>query len=126
MSRTVISTPDAPQAIGPYSQAIATPQYVFCSGQIPIDPATGDLVAGGIVEQTHQVLKNLTALLASTGLTLQNVVKTTVFVTDLGEFAAMNEVYAQYFTSEQPARSTVQVAALPKGSRVEIEAIVLK
>lgn len=126
MSRTVISTPDAPQAIGPYSQAIETPQYIFCSGQIPIDPATGDLVAGGIVEQTHQVLKNLSALLASRGLSLQNVVKTTVFMSDLGEFAAMNEIYAQYFTSEPPARSTVQVAALPKGSRVEIEAIVLK
>jgi len=123
MPRRIIATPDAPKAVGPYSQAVAAGRFLFCSGQIPLKPATGELLQGDVTEQTTQVLENLGAVLRANGMTFSHVVKTTVFLTDLGEFAAMNDVYAIYFPSSQPARSTIQVAALPKGARVEIEAI---
>lgn len=123
--KQVISTEKAPSAIGPYSQAIRIGNLVFCSGQIPIDPATGEFVSGGIKEQTEQVLKNLTAVLESAGATLQNVVKTTVFLADMNDFAAMNEVYARFFSDNKPARSTVQAARLPRDAKVEIECIAI-
>ena len=123
MSRRIIATNDAPKAVGPYSQAVAAGGLLFCSGQIPLKPATGELVEGGIEEQTTQVLENLGAVLRANGMTLADVMKTTVFLTDLGEFAAMNGVYARYFPNNHPARSTIQVAGLPKGARVEIEAV---
>ena len=121
--REIISTDKAPGAIGPYSQAIKTGGMVFCSGQIPIDPATGEFVSNDVVEQTEQVLKNLTAVLEAAGTNLGNVVKTTVFLADMGDFAAMNEVYGRYFDENKPARATVQAARLPKDARVEIECI---
>jgi 2-iminobutanoate/2-iminopropanoate deaminase len=123
MSRRIIATPDAPKAVGPYSQAVAVGSLLFCSGQIPLIPATGALLQGDVTEQTTQVLENLGAVLRANAMTFSNVVKTTVFMVDLGEFAAMNDVYAIYFPANQPARSTIQVAALPKGARVEIEAV---
>jgi 2-iminobutanoate/2-iminopropanoate deaminase len=122
MSRRIIVTPDAPKAVGPYSQAVAVGNLLFCSGQIPLDPVTGQLLQGDVTEQTTLVLENLSAVLRANGMSFANVAKTTVFLTDLGDFAAMNDVYALYFPSNQPARSTIQVAALPKGARVEIEA----
>lgn len=125
MPRTVIATADAPQAIGPYSQAIALDKLVFCSGQIPLTPA-GTVVEGDIAAQTRQVLENLQAVLAAAGSSLGQVLKTTVFLADMGEFAAMNAVYAEFFAGEPPARSTVQVARLPRDVRVEIEAIALR
>lgn len=125
MARSVVSTADAPQAIGPYSQAITVGELVFCSGQIPLTPQ-GALVEGDITAQTHQVLTNLTGLLAAAGSSLAQVVKTTVFLADMNEFAAMNAVYAEFFASDPPARSTVQVARLPRDVRVEIEAIALR
>jgi 2-iminobutanoate/2-iminopropanoate deaminase len=120
---SVIATGRAPAAIGPYSQAVRRGPFVFCSGQIPLDPASGQLVEGGIEAQTVRVLDNLTAVLAAAGLTLGDVVKTTVFLASMEDFPAMNEVYARYFDEDPPARSTIGVAALPKGARVEIEAI---
>jgi len=122
----IINTQDAPEAIGPYSQAIDTGDMVFCSGQIPLDPSAMALVEGGIAEQTRQVFANLQNVLAAAGLALNNVVKTTVFVSDLGEFAELNAVYAKCFGSHKPARATVQVAALPLGAKVEIEAIAVR
>ncbi len=121
--RSVVQSAAAPKAIGPYSQAIVANGLVFCSGQIPLDPATGNLVPGDIKAQTQRVLENIKAILDDQKLSFANVVKTTVFLTNLGDFAAMNEVYAKHFTSDYPARSTVQVAALPKGAQVEIEII---
>ena len=121
--REIISTEKAPGAIGPYSQAIKTGGMVFCSGQIPIDPATGEFVSNDVVEQTEQVLKNLSAVLDAAGTSLGNVVKTTVFLADMGDFAAMNEVYGRYFSENKPARATVQAARLPKDARVEIDCI---
>lgn len=121
-----IATTAAPGAIGPYSQAIEANGFVFVSGQIPLDPATGAFVPGGVEEQAEQCLKNLTAVLAAAGCTTGDVVKTTVFLTDMGDFAAVNAVYAKYFTAECPARSAVQVGALPKGALVEVEAIAAK
>jgi 2-iminobutanoate/2-iminopropanoate deaminase len=121
--KKVIATPDAPEAVGPYSQAIAVGNLLFCAGQIPLEPATGALVAGDAAVQAEQVLKNIGAVLHANGMTYANVVKTTVFLTDLADFSKMNEVYAKYFTTPYPARSTIQVAALPKGANVEIEAI---
>ena len=119
-----IQTDQAPAAIGPYSQAIESgASLVFVSGQIPIDPATGAFVPGGIREQTRQSLTNAQAILAAAGLGLENVVKTTVFLADMGDFAAMNEVYAQFFAAPYPARSAVAVKTLPKGALVEIECI---
>ena len=125
-SKTAISTKDAPAAIGPYSQAIRVGDTLFTSGQVALDPHTGNLVAGGIVEQTTRVLENIKAVLAAAGIDMIHVVKTTVFLKDLKDFAAMNEIYARYFAPAgvvPPARSTVQVAALPKDALVEIECI---
>jgi 2-iminobutanoate/2-iminopropanoate deaminase len=123
MSRTVISSPDAPPAIGPYSQGINTGYYVFLSGQIPLVRDTGKFVEGIIKEQTEQVITNIKALLATQGLDLTDVVKATVFLADMNEFTAMNEVYAAHFSEPFPARSTVQVARLPRDARVEIEVV---
>ena len=116
-------TAHAPAPVGPYSQAIRSGGFIFCSGQIPLDPATGKLVEGGLTEQTRRVLDNLAAVLASAGLTLAAVVKTTIFLVDINDFAAVNAVYGERFGTPPPARSTVAVAALPLGARVEIEAI---
>jgi len=121
-----IQTAEAPQAIGPYSQAIEAGGLIFASGQIPTDPATGQFVAGGISEQTEQVLKNLKAVLEAAGSGLDRVVKTTVFLASMEEFAAMNEVYGKFFETDPPARATVQAARLPRDARVEIEAIATK
>ena len=123
--RLKIQTDQAPAAIGPYSQAIKAGGFVFASGQIPIDPQTGEFVAGGIAEQTERVLKNLAAVLEAAGSTLDQVVKTTVFLADMKEFAAMNEVYGRFFTGATPARATVAAAGLPRDARVEIEAVAL-
>ena len=124
--KTVISTVEAPTAVGPYSQAIAAGGLVFCSGQIPLEPSSGVLIEGDISSQTKRVLENLAAVLRAHGLTMEHVVKTTVFMTDLANFGEMNTVYAQCFPNDPPARSTIQVAALPKGANVEIEAIACK
>ncbi len=123
--KEIITTENAPGAIGPYSQAVKTENMVFCSGQIPIDPQTGEFVSDDVAEQTHQVLKNLSAVLEAAGTDLNNVVKTTVFLADMNDFTAMNEVYAEYFSKNKPARATVQAARLPKDARVEIECIAL-
>jgi 2-iminobutanoate/2-iminopropanoate deaminase len=123
--RQRIQTDNAPAAIGPYSQAIKANGFIFVSGQIPIDPQTGEFVAGGIAEQTTRVLKNLTAVLEAAGSSLGQVVKTTVFLADMKEFAGMNEVYKDFFPSPPPARSTVAAAGLPRDARVEIEAVAL-
>jgi len=123
--KQIIKTDRAPQAIGPYSQAVKTNGFVYASGQVAIDPATGQFVDGGIVEQTEQVLRNLTAVLEAAGTSLDQVIKTTVFLADMADFAAMNEVYAKFFGSEPPARATVQAAGLPRDARVEIEVVAL-
>jgi 2-iminobutanoate/2-iminopropanoate deaminase len=123
MSKTPILPRSSPPPLGPYSHAVRAGDLLFCSGQIPLDPATGQLVAGDVRAQTELVLKNLQAILDDQKLTWSHVVKTTVYLIDLAEFTAMNEVYAKYFSTAFPARSTVQVAALPRGARVEIEAI---
>ncbi len=124
--KKVVSSADAPAAIGPYSQAIGAGQLLFCSGQLPVVPKTGDLVAQDASAQARQVLENLGAVLKTGGSSYAHVVKTTVFLTDLNDFAAMNSVYSEFFPDAPPARSTIQVAALPKGAKVEIEAIALK
>lgn len=121
--REIISTDKAPGAIGPYSQAIKTGGMVYCSGQIPIDPETGEFVSNDITEQTEQVLKNLSAVLEAAGSGLGSVVKTTVFLADMSDFAAMNEIYGRYFSENKPARATVQAARLPRDAKVEIECI---
>ncbi len=121
----IIHTPEAPAALGPYSQAVVAGEWVFASGQIPIDPATGELIEGGITEQTHRVMKNLAAVLHEAGLSLDRVVKTTVYLADMETFAEMNEVYAKHFGDHRPARATVEVAALPKNVGVEIDVIAL-
>jgi 2-iminobutanoate/2-iminopropanoate deaminase len=129
IDKSPISTPDAPAAIGPYTQAIQVGNVIYTSGQISLDPATGQLVEGGIREQTTRVLENLKAILAAAQSSLQNVVKTTVYLKNMGDFALMNEVYATYFAKEgwvAPARSTVEVARLPKDVLVEIEVIALR
>ena len=118
-----VQTEGAPAAIGPYSQAIKVSGFVFVSGQIPTDPNTGQFVPGGIHEQTEQVLKNLSAVLTAAGSSLEQVVKTTVFLADMKDFSSMNEVYAKFFTDVPPARATVAAAGLPRDARVEIEAI---
>ncbi|MDC0680303.1 MULTISPECIES: RidA family protein [Sorangium] len=123
MSKIAITSDRAPRAIGPYSQAVKAGDLVFCSGQIPIDPATGELVAGGIEEQTAQVIKNLTEVLSAAGASWSDVVKTTIYLTDLADFAIVNQVYGAAVGGVLPARATVQVAALPKGAAVEIEAV---
>ncbi len=125
--RRAIQVPGAPQAIGPYSQgqavALADARLVFTSGQIALDPATGELVEGGIAEQTERVLQNLAAVLAGAGCALGDVVKTTVYLADMQEFQAMNEVYGRYFPDAPPARTTIAAAGLPRGARIEIEAV---
>jgi len=121
--KKVIATSNAPAAIGPYSQAIETNGFVFVSGQIPIVPQTGNLVDGGIEQQTEQVLKNIAAILETAGLSLANVVKTTVLLKSINDFAAMNAIYAKFFTNEAPARAAYEVVNLPKGALIEIEAI---
>ena len=121
--KKVLYTQQAPKAIGPYSQGITAGGMIFTSGQLGLDPATGEFAAGGVAEQTKQALLNVAAVLAAAGTDLQHVVKTTVFLSDMNDFAAMNSVYETFFGSEAPARSAVEVAALPKGGLVEIEAI---
>jgi 2-iminobutanoate/2-iminopropanoate deaminase len=126
MPRQTIVTPDAPQAIGPYAQGILVPagRLLFCSGQIPLDPASGEFVgAGDVAAQTERVMKNLAAVLAAAGASFQDVTKTTIFLVDLQDFATVNEVYGRYVGSQPPARATVQVAGLPRGALVEIEAV---
>ena len=123
--RQIIQTDNAPRAIGPYSQAVVAGGFVFASGQIPLDPQTGELVAGGVAEQTEQVIRNLTAVMEAAGTSLERVVKTTVFLADMNDFAAMNEVYGRYFSEKPPARATVEAARLPRDARVEIEVIAL-
>lgn len=128
MPFAVVATEAAPKAIGPYSQAVSVPsgRLIFCSGQIPIDPRTGELAgAGDVRQETHRVMKNLAAVLSAAGSSLAGVVKTTIYLVDLGNFSAVNEVYAGYFSGSPPARATVQVAALPRGAQVEIDAIAL-
>lgn len=121
--KNIVFTADAPAAIGPYSQAVKAGNTVYLSGQIGMNPATGELVSADVKEQTAQALKNMKAVLAASGATVDNVVKTTVFLTDMADFQAVNSVYAETFASDAPARSCVAVAALPKGARVEVEAI---
>jgi len=121
--KNIIATDSAPRAIGPYSQAVRAGNLVFASGQIPIDPATGQFVPGGIAEQTEQVLRNLTAVFEAAGVGMDQVIKTTVFLADMDDFNAMNEVYGRFFAAEPPARATVAAARLPRDARVEIEAI---
>ena len=121
--KLVIKPAKSPQAVGPYNHAVRIGHVLFCAGQIPIDPETGNLVSGDVKVQTERVLQNVKAILDDQKLTFANVVKSTVFMTNLADFAGMNEIYARYFTSDYPARSTVQVAALPKGANVEIEII---
>lgn len=121
--KQAISSPDAPKAIGPYSPAIRAGQLLFVSGQIPLDPATGQMIGGDVMAQTRRVLDNVGALLASGGLTFADVVRTTIFLADMNDFTAVNEVYGTYFSAPAPARATVQVARLPRDARVEIDVI---
>lgn len=123
MTKQIIKPAKSPAAVGPYNHAVRVGDLLFCAGQIPLDPATGNLVPGDVRAQTERVLENVKAILDDQKLTFAHVVKTTVFMTNLGDFAAMNEVYARYFTADFPARSTVQVAALPRGAAVEIEVL---
>jgi len=121
-----VATDKAPKSIGPYSQAIVAYNTIYTAGQVALDPKTGELVGTTVAEQTEQVLKNITAVLAASGSSLGQVVKTTVYLADMADFAAMNEVYARHFGGHRPARSTVQAAGLPKGARVEIDAIAIR
>lgn len=123
MSKTEIKTDGAPSAIGPYSQAVKAGGFVFCSGQIALDPGSGELVSGSVADETRRVLGNLQAVLLEAGVTMDDVVKTTVYMKDLGEFAVMNEVYGEFFSEPYPARATVGVKELPKGVRVEVDAV---
>ena len=128
MSRQIVTTAGAPKAIGPYSQAVSAPagRLLFCSGQIPIDPSSGEMVgAGDVRAQAERVLQNLGAVLTAGGASFASVVKTTIFLIDLGDFGAVNEIYARYFPSQPPARATVQAAGLPRGALIEIEAIAI-
>lgn len=126
MTRTVVTTEKAPKAIGPYSVAIQTDDMIFCSGQIAFDPATGEIVTGGVEAETRQALTNLKHVLEAAGADLAHVVKTTVFLRDMADFPKMNAIYAEFFTEKPPARSTVAVAGLPRDVAVEIEAIALR
>ena len=121
--KKIISTADAPAAVGPYSQAVRVGSTIYCAGQIPLDPKSGQIVSGGIDAQTRRVMENITAVLKAEGLTFDHIVKTTIFLMDLADFQTVNEIYGSYFKQQPPARSTVQVAGLPKGARVEIEVI---
>jgi 2-iminobutanoate/2-iminopropanoate deaminase len=123
VTRRAVSTGGAPAAIGPYSQGIAVDGFIFCSGQIGLDPSTGELVEGGVEEQAERVLRNLAAVLDAAGASMADVVKTTIFLADIGDFAKVNAVYARHMPDPPPARSTFAVGALPKGARIEIEAI---
>lgn len=123
--RRIVATDGAPAAIGPYSQGVVAGGFFFSAGQIPLDPATGELVAGGIAEQSERVMENLAAVLAAAGSSFDRVVKTTCFLADLGDFGGFNEVYARYFGANPPGRSTIQVAKLPKGALVEVECVAL-
>jgi 2-iminobutanoate/2-iminopropanoate deaminase len=123
MSRSIVRTDSAPKAIGPYSQAVVAGGQIFCSGQVGLVPETGQLVQGGIQAETRRVLENLAAVLAGAGSSLADVVRCTVFLKSMGDFAAMNEVYAQFFTQDPPARATVEVAGLPRGALVEIDCV---
>ena len=125
MQKKVVQTDKAPKAIGPYSQAIRTEAMIYTAGQTGLEPATGELIAGGVEEQTRQVLNNIRNVLEAAGSSLEHVVKTTVFLQDMNDFAKMNAIYAEYFGENPPARSTIAVAALPKGGLVEIEAVAL-
>ena len=124
--KKAVATTDAPQAIGPYAQAVRAGQWLFLSGQIGLDPASGELVAGGVVAEAERVLANLRAVLAAAGLTVEHVVRTTIYLVDLGDFARVNEIYVRVFSAPFPARATVGVAALPRGARVEIDAIAVE
>jgi len=126
MTRRAVSTSAAPGAVGPYSQAITTDDLVFCSGQVGLDPATGELVAGGVEAEAERVIRNLEAVLDAAGCTLADVVKTTCFLADIDDFAKFNAIYARFWADAPPARSTFGVAALPRGARVEIEAIAVR
>jgi len=119
--KCIIATPDAPAAVGPYSQAVAVGQLLFCAGQIPLDPVTNEIVGEDVTTQTERVCQNIAGVLKANGMNFDNVVKSTVFLTDLSKFAEMNAVYSKYFTAPFPARSTIQVAGLPRGAQVEIE-----
>jgi 2-iminobutanoate/2-iminopropanoate deaminase len=121
--KKIVSTNEAPAAIGPYSQAVRSGRFLFCSGQIPLDPKSGQIVPGDIAAQTRRVLDNIAAVLRAEGLSFDSVIKTTIFLTDLGDLQAVNDIYGSYFKQNPPARSTVQVSALPKGANVEIEVI---
>jgi 2-iminobutanoate/2-iminopropanoate deaminase len=121
--KKIISTSEAPAAVGPYSQAIRIGNFVFCSGQIPLDPKTGEIVPGDVKAQTRRVMENIAAVLRAEGLNFGSIIKTTIFLTNLADFQAVNELYGSYFQSEPPARSTVEVAALPKSATVEIDVI---
>ena len=123
MKREIIATDKAPATIGPYSQAVKVGNFIFVSGQIPIDPKTGKIVGNDIMAQTKRVLENIKAVLEAAGANLTNVVKTTVYLVDMGDFNAMNEIYATYFSEKPPARSTVEVSKLPKGSKIEVDVI---
>ena len=123
--KQIVSSKNAPAAIGPYSQGIRAGGMVFLSGQIPLDPATGQMVEGDVVAQTERVMKNLSAVLEAAGCTFEDVVRTTIYLIDLKDFQAVNEIYAKHFSAAPPARATVQVAALPRGSKVEIDAIAM-
>ena len=123
--KKIISTSEAPGAIGPYSQAIRSGSFLFCSGQIPLDPKSGQIVPGDIAAQTRRVLDNIAGILKAEGLTFDHVVKTTIFLTNLGDFQTVNEIYGSYFKQDPPARSTVEVSALPKGANVEIEVVAM-
>ena len=123
--KKIISTSEAPGAIGPYSQAIRSGSFLFCSGQIPLDPKSGQIVPGDIAAQTRRVLDNIAGILKAEGLTFDHVVKTTIFLTNLGDFQTVNEIYGSYFEQDPPARSTVEVSALPKGANVEIEVVAM-
>jgi 2-iminobutanoate/2-iminopropanoate deaminase len=125
MSKQIVATPGAPEAIGPYSQGVSARGLVFCSGQVPLDPAGGELVEGDIADQTRRCLRSLSAVLDAAGTSLVHVVKVTAYLTDMDDFARFNEAYSEFFTSDPPARATVAVAGLPKGARVEVECVAL-
>ncbi len=126
MNKQIIHTDHAPKAVGPYSQAVMAGDFLFCSGQIAIDPASNEVLKSGVKDQTHRVMKNIEAVLKQAGLSFGNIIKTTIFVTDMNDFAVVNEVYSSYLQAPYPARSTVAVLALPKGVNVEVEVVALK
>jgi 2-iminobutanoate/2-iminopropanoate deaminase len=123
VERKAVQTGDAPEAIGPYSQAIVSDGYVFCSGQVPLDPSTGELIEGSIADQTRRCMASLEAVLSAAGTDIEKIVKTTIYLMDMNDFVEVNEAYGEFFSNEPPARATVQVAGLPKGARVEIECV---